>query len=293
MTRDMNDIRRDIDSIDKQLHSLLIKRADLAEEIGQIKLRSKDRIIHPDREAALIKKILSSHKGGFARESVVAIWREIIGALSEIQYQKVQGEKIQVAISCPEGPMGYVYLELAKDYFSSIIPMKKAVSPLSVLSMVREGDATFGVLPWPEDGSGDSAWWRHMMDETSLDGLNVVARLPFGNKESLDINPEYRALVIARLPFVASEADHSFLAMSFETDISRSMVVDKAEKEGLKPVGVYNCTCDQNQWNLRLLEVDGFVDNDDKRLHSLHKALGDPHARIVAIGGYPAPALYK
>lgn len=289
MTRDIQDIRRDIDSVDRQLHDLLMKRGELTDEIGRIKQKNKARIIHPDREAALLKSVLERHKGPFPKQAVVAVWRQIIGALSSIQ-----GQSIKIAVACDEDndAEGFEIFELSKNYFSSILPVKRSVSPLAVLSMVREGDVTFGVLPWPEDGTGDKAWWRLMFEETGENGLNIIGRLPFAN-HSADMNPEHRALIIAQIPFNPSGDDHSFLAIELETDISRSLVVSKAESVGFQPVSVYNCKCQSNMWNFRLLEVKGYVERHDKKIDAFHEALEDAQARISVIGGYPAPPVLK
>lgn len=290
MTREIDDIRRDIDSVDRQLHDLLMKRADLADEIGLIKRQSKTRIIHPDREAALIRKVLSRHKGKFPQGAIIAVWRQIVGALSTIQ-----GEALQIVVCCPEDntQTGYVNLELAKNYFSSIIPVKRTSSPLGVLSMIRESEATFGILPWPEDGEGDEAWWRFMMDESGVHGLRVIGRLPFANIGSSDIQPEHRALVVAKIPFADSGDDHSFMVIDLESDVSRSFMVSEAEKCGFVPVSVYNSKSETQMTNFMLLESEGFIDEHDKRIEQLRTALGGIHTRVQVIGGYPVPPVLK
>ena len=289
MTRLIDDIRRDIDSVDRQLHDLLMKRADLADEIGRIKKQSKTQVVHPDREAALIRKILSRHKGKFPSAAIIAVWRQIVGALSTIQ-----GENLQVVVCCPDdgSQTGYINLELTKNYFSSVLPVKRTASPLAVLSMIREAEATFGILPWPEDGTGDEAWWRFMMDESGAHGLRVIGRLPFANADET-MPPEHRALIVAKIPFADSGEDNSFLVIDLESDVSRSLMVSEAEKSNFKPVSVYNSKSETQMTNFMLLEVEGFVEEHDPRIAQLRTNLGGMHTRIQVIGGYPVPPVLK
>ena len=152
MSEKIDDIRRQIEGLDNKIQSALIKRAELALRVGEVKRNSGAPIIQPDREAVLIRRILSRHEGPLSKEAIVRIWREMIGAVSILQ------SDVKVAVTVPEDHTGLVFWGMAKDYFSSVIPMQKSSNPLGTMAMVREEDVSFGVMPWPVDGD-ENAWW--------------------------------------------------------------------------------------------------------------------------------------
>ena len=69
-------LRSEIDTIDDQLLKLLIKRSLIVENIGIIK-KSSDNVVDKSRESEIISRLLDLHKGNFAKDSIVRIWREI------------------------------------------------------------------------------------------------------------------------------------------------------------------------------------------------------------------------
>ena len=221
MTKSVQSIRQQIDTLDNKIHDLLMKRAELVLKIGEEKRKSKVQIIQPDREIIMIRRLLERHKGLLPKEAVVRIWRELVGAVLLLQ------TGLKVVVSVPDDHTGLIYWDMAKDYFSSVLPMQKASNPLSALAMVREQEATFAVLPWPEDDE-DKPWWGYLLDETGSQAMRVVARLPLGDRSDDEPNPEYRALVVARLTYECSGDDRSFIALDLDQDISRAKIIETA-----------------------------------------------------------------
>ncbi|MDO9483118.1 MAG: chorismate mutase, partial [Hydrogenophaga sp.] len=73
-------LRVQIDSIDKQLLSLLNQRAHVAEQVGEIKRAEGSPFFRPDRVAQVIDKITQANTGPLKNEHVASIWREIMSA---------------------------------------------------------------------------------------------------------------------------------------------------------------------------------------------------------------------
>lgn len=284
--KDLQLLRREIDQIDQHIHDLLAKRVDVVDEIVKEKRKSGGQIIFPAREADLVKKLLSTHQGKFPRKSVFRIWREIIGATT-----KIQTGDVSVVVPVGDKPDSIVFMELAKDFFSSVLSFKKASNPVSALTMIREGEATFAVMPWPVDGE-QKCWWRMFKDEIGEEGLNVIARLPFADEEIDQGHYEHRAVVVARLPFDPSESDRSFVVVDLDQDISRGGLVEKCKKAEMPPIFVYTSPGDSYLPPLHLVEVEGYVAQDDKRLRALEKEIGGPMTRCYRIGGYAEPPQY-
>ncbi len=264
------DIRKEIDALDNKVHDLLMERAELVLKIGAEKRKHNVQVIQPDREIIMIRRLLERHKGPLPRAAVVRIWRELVGAVSLLQ------TGIKVMVMADDNHEGLVMWDMAKDYFSSVLPMTRGSNPLGVLGAVREGEATLSVLPWPVDGDR-APWWRHLMDETGEKPMRIVARLPLGDHEK---TPENRALAIGRLRFDPSGDDRSFIGLDLSgQDVSRARIVEKLKAIGLEPLGIFSSS------TVHLVEVTGYAGPEDPRL----KKIDLPITRIAALGGYPAP----
>ena len=95
----LDEIRTRIDTIDQQLLELLSQRADLVHEVGLIKKREGLQIYAPDREDALLRKLVTMNKGILPEKSIRAIYREIMSAALALE------EDLKIAYLGPEGHM--------------------------------------------------------------------------------------------------------------------------------------------------------------------------------------------
>lgn len=287
MSKTLDSIREQIDTLDNKIHDLLIKRADLVIKIGAEKRKNKTQIVRPNREAVMLRRLLARHKGPLPKEAIVRIWRELVGAVSLLQTE------LKVVVSVPDDRSGLVYWDMAKDYFSSVLPMSKASNPLAALAMVREKDVTFAVLPWPEDNA-QNPWWGHLLNETGDEAMRIMARLPLGDRTPEAPNPEHRALVVARLKYETSGMDRSFLGLELAENISRARILDRAQALGLTALSLHTCPSMKPGKKLHLLEVDSYISTEeglhDKFMESMED---DTEARIVCLGGYPVPPVYE
>lgn len=286
MSKTVDSIRQQIDALDDKIHDLLMKRAEMVIKIGEEKRKNKVQIIQPDREAIMVRRLLSRHHGLLPKEAVVRIWRELVGAVSLLQ------TGLKVVVTVPEDHTGLIYWDMAKDYFSSVLPMQKASNPLAALAMVREGEATFAVMPWPEDEQANP-WWGYMLEENGDQGMRIMARLPLGDRTKAEPTLEHRALVVARIKFETSGDDRSFLALDLDEDISRGRIVDKAKSLNLAALGLHSCPSVRSGRKLHLLEVAGYVDPQSDMNEKLSGLFDDQMARCVCLGGYPVPPIYE
>jgi len=287
MATAVEEIRKQIDQLDNKIHDLLMKRADLVLNIGAQKKRSNVPVVQPGREIIMLRRLLGRHEGPLPREAVVRIWRELVGAVSLLQ------TGLKVAVTVPEDPhSGLAYWDMAKDYFSSVLPMQKVSSPLAALAMVREGEATFGVMPWPEDNE-PNPWWGFLMGEGGEEPMRIIARLPLGDRTK-DDPTAWRGLVVGRINFDDTGDDRSFIALELDRDISRGRIVDKAALLGLEALSLHSCPLNAAPRTYHLLEVDGHITSGDSRLDELLTSLDTSNdGKIVALGGYPVPPIYE
>ena len=74
-------LRREIDSVDDAIHDLLMKRAEIVEEIGHLKTRGGNtRFFRPAREAEIVRRIVKRTKGRLPAYAVARVWREMVAA---------------------------------------------------------------------------------------------------------------------------------------------------------------------------------------------------------------------
>lgn len=278
-------LRRQIDNLDNQIHDLLMERAELVVRIGDAKRKSNTQVVQPDREALMIRRLLARHKGPLPKEATVRIWRELVGAVSLLQ------TGLKVVVTVPDTG-GLQYWDMAKDYFSSVLPMNKISDPLSALASVRENEATFAVLPWPEDGQSRQ-WWENLASEEGDRPLRIMARLPLGDRTQENKSPDELSLVVARVSFESSGDDRSFLLLDVDAGVSRGRISDKCAALSIPARSIHSILNSVGDTTRHLVEVDGYVASDDEKLTALLTALEQPEGRCICLGGYPVPPVYE
>jgi chorismate mutase len=286
-SQNLDAIRQKIDALDTRIHDTLVERAELVLQIGEEKRKNNIEVVQPAREARMIRRLLSKENGVLPEMAVVRIWRELVGAVSLLQ----TGLKVTVADDdkCPE------YWDLAKDYFGSCLPMGRSVSAISAINAVREGRATFAVVPYPNEGAEEpteTLWWEKLNNSHEETPLSIIVRLPHGD-DPKNKNPDYRALVVAKSGFDDSDEDHSFVFIESDPEISRGKIVELAEKSGLKPVGLSSKSLSEGCLTRNhLLEVEGYHTNQCEHYKAFVSEF-DESAQITCVGGYPVPPIYS
>ena len=168
----LDGLRREIDEIDNALHDLLMRRTELAREIGAAK-GDGGPYIRPGREAQVLRRLVARHRGIFPKPVLVRIWREIISAFAGLQ------GPLAVAVYAAEGAPDL--RTRARDHFGSLTPVTEHGSARSVVRAVTEGSATIGLLPVPESDDEDP-WWRLLAND-GKGTPRIIARVPFVSME--------------------------------------------------------------------------------------------------------------
>jgi hypothetical protein len=112
----------------------------------------------------------------------------------------------------------------------------------------------------------------------------VVARLPFWTPRS-EGAPQARALVVAASPPDPSSRDRSLLGLELPLELSRARLSTALTAAGFTPVSTILRRDAGAAVAQALVEVEGFADDDDKRLAALTDALQRP----VVLGAYALP----
>jgi chorismate mutase/prephenate dehydratase len=284
MSDKLKDIRRKIDTLDDKIHDLLMERASLVSDVAAEKKKKNLQVVHPAREAVMIRRLLARHKAPLPEAAVVRIWRELVGAVSLLQ------SGLHVCVAVPEGREEF--WDMARNYFGSVIPMRRVSEPLYGVASVREDESSFAVLPWPEDNDA-KAWWSYLLEQGE-NPMRIVGALPYGCEEKDKSTAQSRALILSKSEFMESGEDHSFVAVSVEPSVSRGRIFDVLNEMGAQPLSIHTKVSDgAGQPSIHLVEVNVFMEEGDERLKKLEEKFEEYQARCILVGGYPVPPTYK
>jgi chorismate mutase / prephenate dehydratase len=261
-------LRAELDKIDNTLHDLLMQRAKVVEHVAR---SGKPAAFRPGREASIIRRLLGRHQGALPPVALVRIWRELLAGTTAMQ----GGFTLAVCDSDHGAPL----TQLAREHFGALTPLRAYASPGQALVDVSQGAASIAVLPYPSDSNN---WWVALLHHEPR--LHIIGRLPFW-KPRPDGFPPVQALVVASTPPDASEEDQSFLGLECDSDVSRARLSSELTGVGLKPETMVLVRQQGSPIANVLVEVDGYLTDDDHRLSRLGSVLRRP----VVLGSYAVP----
>ena len=271
MSKKLSDIRVEIDSIDNQIHDLLMRRAAIVSSVAAAKKKEGLQIVHPAREAKMIRRLFARHDGNFPRSVIINIWREMVGVSYYLQ------TTLSVIVAS-DGDEAGSYWDMARNYFGSAIAMSKVGGAKQAVAGVENDEASFAVVKWPEL-SEEAPWWGYLFNKQGESKMSIICALPYAKQSSKD-----KALIISKVDFVPSDDDMSFIGLEFGANVSRDFIFESAKKAGFEVVNLYSSS------DNKLLEVEGFVDSEGAAISSLKENLGSECSYCSVIGGYPVLA---
>lgn len=278
-TTDLGELRRQLDAIDDQLHTLLMQRTSIVEEVARRKANGRLPALHPEREAQILRRLTRNHSGGFPLPALLRIWREIVSATIPLQQPD-----FAVAVHVPDDVRGSGYWDLARDHFGSYTPMLPYPSAAQVIQAVTDRRATVGILPVPQEGEAES-WWPAILSDQAP---RVIARLPFGERGNLRHDPG-DAFAVGYADFRPTEGgDRSLIVAELAADASRARLFAAIEESGLTCTGLVSFRQDGST-RLTLFEIGDHLAVADPRLAHLADRLGAAVGRLIPLGGYALP----
>ncbi len=135
---DLQNLREKIDALDVKIVELLNQRADVAKIIGQQKLKSKASIYAPAREKQVLDRIKELSKGSLNKESLEAIYREIMSAALALE------KPLSIAAL---GKKGAYTHGAAQNIFGQQSTYVSCKDISDVFQRVENGECDYGVLP--------------------------------------------------------------------------------------------------------------------------------------------------
>jgi chorismate mutase/prephenate dehydratase len=157
--RSLDEIRKDIDSIDEQLVQLLNRRVGLAQEVGLVKGKDGRPFFTPERERQIYDKLQRTNPGPLQNRQLAAIYREIISAA-------IAAEK--PLIIAYWGPPGTFTHLAAIQTFGTSANFTPQDSIADVFQAVEHGNADYGVLPIENSVAGIVPETMDMFPQTNV-----------------------------------------------------------------------------------------------------------------------------
>jgi chorismate mutase / prephenate dehydratase len=270
---DLGALRAEIDRLDDALHDILMRRAAV---IGRVAATKNGFALRPGREAAILRRLLARHHGALPRQSIVRIWRELLAGTTAMQAPFV------IAV-CEVGPaLGFT--QAAREQYGALTPLRVHGSAAQAIADVSGGRASVAVLPVPSEGeTAREAWWTALLQKDEP-RIHVVARLPFWTRRG-DGVPTVQALVAAAGAPDPSGDDRSFLGLEMDRDVSRARLTGALVAAGLVPGAIILRRDPAAAAAHALVDVAGFVADDDARLARLGGIVRQP----VVLGAYAVP----
>ncbi len=272
-------LRREIDEIDDQIHDLLVRRTAVVGSIAGVKKSAPGAAYRPAREAELVRRLLARHRGPFSRRALVRLWREVLGATTQLQ-----GE-FGVAVYRADGATGF--WDLARDHYGSETPITAFTSEAQVFAAIAEGKAAVGVLPMPQDAAAE-AWWP-VLTRADPSMPQVIARLPFVMRGRGRVDAA-EALVVACTEPEPTGDDRTLYALEVAPQMSRARLHEAITAAGFDlNLLLAQVESESEPMRLYLADVAGFLDDEEQRLGDLRRTGGRAIGRIMRVGGYAQP----
>jgi|SRR5271166_2405612 len=100
---DIEDWRKKIDELDRQLVALISERARAAVAIGKLKRDTSLPIYEPDRERIVFENVQEANRGPLAGRDLVRIYERIIDVMRNVQKEEIVVKGEGAGESCAGG----------------------------------------------------------------------------------------------------------------------------------------------------------------------------------------------
>ena len=200
-TRDLKQVRADIDAIDQDIQALISRRARCAQRVAEIKLAEllaerekpagepETEVVYyrPEREAQVLRRIIERDPGPLAGDSVAHIFREIMSACLALE------RPLQVAYLGPEGT--FTQAAAVKHFGHAAICVPQATID-TVFAQVESGECNYGVVPVENSTEGMVS---HTLDNFMDSPLKISGEVEMRISHHLLAAPGTAASAVTRI----------------------------------------------------------------------------------------------
>lgn len=167
--KNLDEIRVEIDSVDKQILSLYEHRLELAEEVAEYKIANGKKVYDKTREVAKLDTLSSMASNDFNRQGIYELYEQIMstsrkrqyqimaahGLLSDLDYTCIDSYDFSDKTVCFQGVEG-AYSQLALKEFFGDVPKNTFNVPSwrAAMEAIKSGEADYAVLPIENSSAG-------------------------------------------------------------------------------------------------------------------------------------------
>src|SRR5438876_4218533 len=160
------ELRKEIDTIDGEVHRLLMARGDIIDRLIQAKQTQEvGSAFRPARAADMMRRLVERHRGILPLDTVESIWRVIISTFTYVQAPFA----VHADISVGESTMR----DSARFHFGFTVPY---VAHFSAQAAVEAVAKSKGDLALVSATSSRTPWWIGLEPDGAP---KIIARLPF------------------------------------------------------------------------------------------------------------------
>ena len=161
--KNLNNLRKRIDSIDEKILELINRRGKVALEISDLKKENSIGVYDPAREKEIERKLEKSNHGPLSNEYIVSIFREIVSGCRGLQKPTKVGYL---------GPLGSFSNQAAFHKFGSSSQLVPLGSFDEVFEEVKKKRLEFGIIPVENSVEGSIG---SVLDMLLFWGLSISA----------------------------------------------------------------------------------------------------------------------
>src|SRR3979411_1036180 len=162
----LQELRKEIDSIDEQVHRLLMARGDIIDRLIPVKQTQEvGSAFRPAREASMMRELVRRHRGILPLDTIESIWRVII---STFTYLKAPFS-VHADISLGESAMR----DSARFHFGFTVPYLAHFSAPAAVEAVANSKRDLALV---SATSSRTPWWIAL---EPAGAPKITARLPF------------------------------------------------------------------------------------------------------------------
>jgi chorismate mutase len=159
-------LRHEIDSIDEQVHTLLMRRGEIIDRLIHVKQTQEvGSAFRPAREAEMMRRLATRHHGILPLDTVESIWRVIISTFTYVQAPF----SIHADLSSGESAMR----DSARFHFGFTVPFLAHFNASAAVDAVARSR---GDLALVSATSSQTPWWNALEQPGTP---KIIARLPF------------------------------------------------------------------------------------------------------------------
>lgn len=191
--KELDQLRDQIDKLDESILTLITDRADCAQKVAELKRSvakagGEDVVFYrPEREAQVLRKVMSSNNSALTDEAMAALFRQIMSSCLALE------QKLKIAYLGPEGTFTHT---AAVKHFGHAVETSALGTIDEVFREVSADAANYGVVPVENSSEGIVS---HTLDSFLESNLKVCGEVQLRIHHHLLISDIGRSDKITRI----------------------------------------------------------------------------------------------